>query len=118
MRLTRIFIAVLILSIFIIGCGEDDADLKGVAYPRILLKLAPGAKHATITSVVLTVSGPGMETREFELDVDDEGTRATGTISVASGRDRLFTVVAESADGVEFEGEEFVEFLEPGEFLL
>jgi len=118
MRLSRIFIVFLIASILVFGCGDDD-NLNGVAYPKIRLLLAPGAQHADIERVVLSVSGPGMDVVEFELDIDDDGKTASGTISVPSGRDRLFTVTAYSADGVESTGEQRVDALEPGsEFLL
>ncbi len=118
MRLSRILIAFLISSILVFGCGDDD-NLNGVAYPRIRLLLAPGAQYAEITRVVLSVSGPDMEPVEFDLTIDDDGKTASGTISIPSGRDRVFTVTAYSADGVEATGEQHVDVLEPGaEFLL
>ena len=94
MRLIRALIVVLILGVFIAGCGDGDSDLSGVAYPRIRLLLAPGARQAEITRVVLSVSGPDMETQDFELSISDDGKTASGVISVTSGRNRLFTVVS------------------------
>ena len=118
MRIIRTLLAVLVSAMLIVGCGTDDDEQNGVAYPKISLRLAPGVQHAVITRVVLTVSGPDMEPEEFEFDIDDGGKTASGTVSVASGENRLFTVTAYSGDGVEAQGEMLVRLLEPGTELL
>ncbi len=116
--LTRILTVVFILALFMMACGEDENNTNGVVHPSIRLLMAPGVQHAAITRVILTVSGRDMDTEEFELDVSDDGKTASGTISVLSGSDRLFTVTVYLADGTEATGEELVEFLEPGTELL
>jgi len=116
--LIRTLIAVLLLSMFMVACGEDDDSTKDLAYPRIRLLYAPGAQHAAITRVVISVSARDMDTEEFDLDISDDGKTASGAISVISGSNRLFTVTVYSADGVESTGEELVAFLEPGTELL
>ena len=111
-------VVVLLLSIFMMACGEYDDSLSGVAYPRIRLLMAPGAQHAAITRVVISVTARDMDAVEFELDMSDDGKTASGAISVISGSNRLFTVTVYSADGVEATGEQLVELLQPGTEVL
>jgi len=118
MRLMLTLAVVLLLSIFMMACGEDDDSSRGVAYPRICLLMAPGAQHAAITRVAISVTARDMDTEEFDLDISDDGKTATGALSVTSGSNRLFTVTVYSADGVEGSGEELVAFLEPGTEVL
>lgn len=54
MVLARVFIAVLILGMLIMGCGEDGDAPDGQACPQIRLLFAPGADPVEITRVVLS----------------------------------------------------------------
>ena len=113
MVLARVLIAVLILSMLIMGCGEDsDPAAGGQAYPRIRLLFAPGADQVEITRVVLIVASPELEPQEFELEI--EGKKANGIVAVPAVESTLFTVRAYSEDDIEYEGFEFVQSLDPG----
>ena len=114
MLLTRMLIAVLIFSILLMGCDESGSSIapSSQAFLEIHLLFAPAVQQANITRVVLTVSARDMETLEFDLDF--RGGKATNTIVVHAGEDRLFTARAYSENQIEYEGEELVEFLLPG----
>ena len=106
MRLIQI-LAVFFVSITITtGCSKDHEKL---AYPEVTISLAPGKVKADVTEVLLTVSGPDMETQEFRLNI--EGNKATGIITIPKGRNRLFTARAYSTSDIEYEGELLVEDL-------
>lgn len=103
-----IFLSV-IISIMI-GCSDDYENETSL---NITLKLAPSViQQPEITRVLVNVSGSDFDTLEFELKVD--GRKATGIIAVPSGHDRQFIVKAYSGETIEFEGESFVHYLEPG----
>ncbi len=107
----------LLISIFLniiisimIGCSDEYENETSL---NITLKLAPSAvQQSEITRVIVNVSGPDIDTLEFELKVDNK--KATGIIAVPSGNDRQFIVKAYSGEVIEFEGEHFVQYLEPG----
>jgi len=113
MRSIWILTFTLFLSVFVVACGEYEDNAIGVAYPKIRLLMAPGAQHAAITRVVLSVSGSDIETEEFELDISDDGKTASGAVLVAFGIDRRFIIQAYSGDEVAYTGEELVDLLEP-----
>lgn len=110
MRPIVIIFAIIILSNFIIGCGEDES---GEAILNIQLKLAPeAAQQAEITRVIVIISGPDIDTQEIELKVD--GRKASGVVAVPAGEERTIQVKAYAGDSIEFEGEAFVDHPEPG----
>jgi formylglycine-generating enzyme required for sulfatase activity len=107
-----ITICILLLSgLFIIGCSDEP---DGNALLNIHLNLAPGAKQeAEITRVVVTISGPDIDTQEFELKV--EGRKATGVVAVPAGEEKLVKVKAYAGSNVEFEGEAPVDHPKAGQ---
>jgi hypothetical protein len=108
MILRRTLIPLLALSALLIGCGENEENgLNHLAYPSISLLLAPGVQDVEITRVVLTISGPGMDTQETDMNL--EGRKATKTVSVPVGGDRLFAVAAYSGDDLVYDGEKLVD---------
>ena len=97
----------------VMGCGENGMDEEsGLAYPNIRLLLASSAQNVEITQVILTISGPDMETQQEIMEID--GREATALVTVPAGENRRFRVQAFSDNGVEYEGEKIVEFLEAG----
>jgi len=114
MLLTRVLIAVLILSILLMGCDESGSSIApdSQAFLEIHLLFAPGVQQANITRVVLTVSALDIKTLEFDLDFRDG--KATNTIVVHAGENRLFTARAYSGEHVTHEGEEPIRSLPPG----
>jgi sulfatase modifying factor 1 len=110
MRVINIFIVIIMLGTFIIGCGEDE---NGNAVLNIQLKFAPEAKQqAEITRVVVIISGTDIDTQEVELKVD--GRKATGFVAIPAGEGRTIQVKAYAGTNLEFEGEAFVDHPEPG----
>lgn len=113
MSLRVISIAILVLGALVTGCGEDDDTTGDLAHPRIHLLLAPADRHAEITRIVVTVTGPDMGPIEEDLEID--GKEATTTLIVPAGEDRLFRVEAYSGDEMEYQGEETIKSLNAGE---
>ena len=107
-----IAICILLLSgLLIIGCSDEP---DGNALLSIHLNLAPGAKQqAKITRVVVTISGPDIDTQEVELKV--EGRKATGVVAIPAGEEKRVTVKAYAGSNVEFEGEAYVDHPKPGQ---
>lgn len=107
-----ITIFILLLSgLLIIGCSDEP---DGNALLNIHLQFAPGAKQqADITRVVVTISGPDIDTQEVELKV--EGKKATGVVAVPAGAGKQITVKAYASSNVEFEGEASVDHPKAGQ---
>ncbi|MDQ1328963.1 MAG: hypothetical protein QG641_2249 [Candidatus Poribacteria bacterium] len=111
MYLIRNFFIAAILCVLIMGCGDND---YGNASLNINLYFAPGIKQqAEITRVVVTISGPDIDTQEVELKV--EGRKATGVIAFPAGEEKQVLVKAYAGSNVEFEGEAYVDHPKPGQ---
>jgi len=111
MKQLLIICILLVSGLFIFGCSDEPDNNASL---NIHLSLAPGAKQEIeITRVVVTITGPDIDTQEVELKV--EGRKATGVIAVPAGEEKQITVKAYAGSNVEFEGEAYVDHPKPGQ---
>ncbi|MBN1999639.1 fibronectin type III domain-containing protein [candidate division KSB1 bacterium] len=115
--INRIFIAgiLIYLALFTLFCSRDmpishQMDNSNISFvvsvdmtDRVIKDEASLAKVNDITKVVLTVSGPDMDTITKTLSGD--GDTFTGTIEVPKGNNRTFDMEARDARGIaQFDG--------------
>ncbi|MDQ1318032.1 MAG: hypothetical protein QG588_1688, partial [Candidatus Poribacteria bacterium] len=90
-------------------CGRDDitesVNVK-TAPAKMEIMMSPKASISDITSVKLIVSGPDMENIEADLIINKELGKASGSINVPIGNDRLFRVEVKSGGFLRYVGEQ------------
>ena len=90
-------------------CGRDDitesVNVK-TAPAKMEIMMSPKASISDITSVKLMVSGPGMENITADLIINKELGKASGSINVPIGNDRLFRVEVYSGGFLRYIGEQ------------
>jgi hypothetical protein len=108
----RCFSTFLILLFFIISmftCGRDDitesVNVK-TAPAKMEIMMSPKASISDITSVKLIVSGPDMDNIESDLIINKELGKASGSINVPIGNDRLFRIEVYSGNFLRYVGEQ------------
>lgn len=96
MEKLRFWCIIMLVSVLLAACGQDEP--QEVAYPDIRIILAPSAPHQNITKVTVTVfTGFGGSKWTKELDIS--GRQATGFVSVPI--DRQVEIIAEAYEGDE-----------------
>ena len=81
--------------------GEDDSSVEvQVVFQQSFSRLAPLGKRVTITSVVVTVTGPDMSPITKELTIDMENNTASGSVEVPKGDSRTFLIEGTDENGV------------------
>lgn len=100
MRIRRIFYLIIIVLLGL-SCSEKNPifEIEGnslvqlqITFEQIGSQFTPLAKIATVTKVVITVTGEDMSTVTEDLEVDLETGTATGKVKVPKGDSRTFQV--------------------------
>jgi len=103
------FLLLLFFIISMFTCGRDDVtesvNVK-TAPAKMEITMSPKASISNITSVKLTVSGPGMSNIDADLTINKELGQASGSINVPIGNDRLFRVEVSSGGFLRYVGEQ------------
>jgi hypothetical protein len=110
------FLVLFILSIMIMSlstCSDNDDVMKPeqfqTAPARLEIMMSPSASIADISLVKLTITGDNMQPMETPLIIDKTLGKATGSISVPIGTNRVFKVEVFAGDFLRFVGEQKVD---------
>ncbi|HGJ66738.1 TPA: hypothetical protein ENS27_15355, partial [bacterium] len=110
LRYTFIFLIATLFVFSIYTCSDDEENTPispKTASAKLEIKLAPsGLVIEDLTAVKLIVSGDGMETIQANLLLDKVAGKASGSVNVPLGDNRLFRVEVYAGNFLRFVGEQ------------